>query len=785
MKRYLSVIVLNIMALTLVHAQDVNYRGLDNDNNYNDIDNPYNEFDANTNTFNPNKKTKGKEEGREKKEIPRGMTVWTVDPLFGDRIPAERDTLQHLFMNTVFTSGMYGEYNTTGNLGAPRQNRIFMDRSHIPTFVFTDALDFFLTPVENLRFTNTLSPITNLNFYTCGDRTDGEDYFKLYFASNVNKRLGFGMKFNYMYGRGYYNSQSTALFDYTLWTSYLGERYQAHFAFSTDHMKNTENGGITDDTYITHPEDKLDSYISSEIPTNLSSNWNKNDALHFFLTHRYNVGFYRKVPMTKQEIEAKKFAIAARKEAEEREMRDKGDVDLKGRPNEALAGRPKDAKIEGDLPTDSTATASTGRISVANEAVADSLLAAKAKEAEDTSWLKNEYVPVTSFIHTATVNRYTRDYIAYRTPANYYAYMYKDSLYWSNLHCGGDTIMDKSNYTKIDNTFAIAMLEGFNKYVPTGLKAYITYDIGRHEFLDTTHVENNWYIGAQLTKTLGSVFHYDVNTSYCVHSDQDDMKYDFTLDGRADVNVPIFGDTVRVDMNGFYHALAPDYFMTEYYGKHYRWAHEFDKQKHTHFGGAVSFPKTMTSLRVGWDFIDNYTYFATYHELSEAELQINHTAGVRQSGKDVHVFTAELAQDFKAGILNWNNRITYQGSNREQVLPLPKLNVWSNLYIDFKIAKVLKCHLGAAVTYFTKYYAPEYVPAIGQFAVQTNKDVRQKIGNYPFVDVYANFVLKGCRFFAMMSHVNAGQGNKMYFTVPHYPMNERVFRLGISWDFYN
>ena len=225
MKRYLSVIVLNIMALTLVHAQDVNYRGLDNDNNYNDIDNPYNEFDANTNTFNPNKKTKGKEEGREKKEIPRGMTVWTVDPLFGDRIPAERDTLQHLFMNTVFTSGMYGEYNTTGNLGAPRQNRIFMDRSHIPTFVFTDALDFFLTPVEDLRFTNTLSPITNLNFYTCGDRTDGEDYFKLYFASNVNKRLGFGMKFNYMYGRGYYNSQSTALFDYTLWTSYLGERY--------------------------------------------------------------------------------------------------------------------------------------------------------------------------------------------------------------------------------------------------------------------------------------------------------------------------------------------------------------------------------------------------------------------------------------------------------------------------------------------------------------------------------------------------------------------------------
>ena len=772
------------MALTLIHAQDVNYRGLDNDNRYDDIDNPYNEFDANTNTFNPNRTSKGKEEGKEKKEIPRGMYVWTVDPLLGDRIPVERDTLQHLFMNTVFTSGMYGEYNTTGNLGAPRQNRIFMDRSHIPSFLFTDNYDFFLTPIEDLRFTNTLSPITSLNFYTCGDRTDGEDYLKVLFASNLNKRLGFGMKFNYMYGRGYYNAQSTALFDYTLWTSYLGERYQAHFAFSTDHMKNTENGGITEDKYVTRPEGELDSYTSLEIPTNLSSNWNKNNALHFYLSHRYNVGFYRKVPMTKMEIEAKKFAMAARKEAENREKMENGDVDAKGRVNETLAGRPKDAKIEGDLPTDSLSKVASTRISVGNEAVADSLLAEKAKAAEDTSWMKNEYVPVTSFIHTATVDRYTRNYIAYRKPANYYPAMSKeDSLYWENLKCADDTINDIANYTKIDNTFALALLEGFNKYVPTGLKAYITHDIGVYELFDKKYHEHSTYIGGQLTKTLGSVFHYNATADYCFAGE---MSQDFMLDATADVNVPIFGDTVRIDMGGFYHALDPDFFMCHYHSKHYWWDDdEMNKQKHTHFGGAVSFPKTKTSVRVGLDFISDYTYFGTSHQLSESNLQINHTANVYQADKDVHVFTAELAQDFKVGILNWENRITYQACNQEKVLPLPKLNIWSNLYIDFKIAKVLKCHLGADVSYFTKYYAPEYVPALGQFAVQTNEAVRTKVGNYPFVDVYANFVLKGCRFFAMMSHVNAGQGNKMYFTVPHYPMNERVFRLGISWNFYN
>ncbi len=780
MKRYLSVIILHIMALAFVHAQGT-YRGLD-DRNTNPTEDPYgNQFDTSSNTFNPNKQ---KGEKHEKKEIPKGMYVWTVDPLFGDRIPVEKDTLQHLFMNTVFTSGMHGEYNTTGNLGAPRQNRIFMDRNHIPTFLFTDAYDFFLTPVEDLRFTNTLSPITSLNFYTCGDRTDGEDYLKVLFASNVNKQLGLGMKFNYMYGRGYYNSQSTALFDYTFWTSYLGERYQAHFVFSTDHMKNTENGGITNDDYIIDPTKYPDSYITSEIPTNLSSNWNKNNALHFFLTHRYNVGFYRKVPMTKQEIEAKKFAMAARKEAEDREKRENGDVDTKGRVNETLTGRPKDAKIEGDLPTDSTSTASTGRISVENESVADSLLAEKAKQAEDTSWMKNEYVPVTSFIHTASVDRYTRNYIAYRKPANYYPAMSKaDSLYWADLKCADDTINDIANYTKIDNTFALALHEGFNKYVPTGLKAYITHDIGVYELFDKKYPEHSTYIGGQLTKTLGSVFHYNATADYCFAGA---MSHDFMLDATADVNVPIFGDTVRIDMDGFYHSLDPDFFLTEYHGKHYSWNHQdFNKQKHTHFGGAVSFPKTKTSVRVGWDFISDYTYLGTSHDLSEAKLPINHTADVYQYGKPVNVFTAELAQDFKLGILNWNNRVTYQLCEQDNVLPLPKLNIWSNLYIDFKIAKVLKCHLGADVTYFTKYYAPEYVAGLGQFAVQRNAAVRTKLGNYPFVDVYANFVLKGCRFFVMMSHVNAGNGNLMYFTVPHHPMNERVFRLGISWIFYN
>ena len=206
------------------------------------------------------------------KVIPKGLKVWTVDERFGDITAARPDTLSHMFMNSIFTSGTRGEYNTTGNLGAPRINRVFADRPLDGQFIFTQPYDYFVQPVGTFRFTNTLSPITNLTYNECGDRTNGEDHLKALFGVNAGKDLGMGFKFDYIYGRGYYQNQSTSHFNYTMYASYLGERYNAHFLFSTNHQKVTENGGITDDRYITHPEVFNDDFGENEIPTVLEQN---------------------------------------------------------------------------------------------------------------------------------------------------------------------------------------------------------------------------------------------------------------------------------------------------------------------------------------------------------------------------------------------------------------------------------------------------------------------------------------------------------------------------------
>ena len=733
------------------------------------------------------------------KEIPKGIRVWTVDERFGDTKAAVVDTLQHMYMNSTFTEGLRGEYNTLGNMGTARLNRIFIDRRNTQgNFIFTEPYDYIVNPVSDFHFTNTYSPITNITLNSCGDKVTGEDDFKAMFAVNANKRLGAGFRFDYKYGRGYYNAQSTSHFKYTMWASYLGDRYQAHFLFSTNHEKMTENGGITNDDYIKHPEIYTESFATNEIPTVLEQNWNRLDNQHIFFTHRYNVGFSRKVKMTEEEIKAKKFAMASKKEnAEENakeEARKKAKEQGKKFDEKAydkqqgakFTGRPDGAKIAGDEPAKDSAakdikTDST-RIAVNGKAAADSLLAIQKKNAEDSLFYKSEYVPVTSFIHTVKFDNYRRIYEAYQTPADYYLNEYYDAG-----RLTGDSIYDQTKHWHMKNTFAIAMLEGFNKWAKAGLKAFASYDL-RHYELPTMeggfekYNEHVLSVGGQLSKQEGKTLHYNAVAEIGLTGVDAGT---LAIDGNVDVNIPFLGDTLQVRGDAFFHRETPSFYYRNYHARHLWWENNLDKTIHTRIMGTLSFPKTRTKLRVAVDEIKNYTYFSQSYDITEEGLRTGVMVTPMQESGGINLLTAQLEQNFRLGILNWENQFTYQHSSKESVLPVPAFNAYTNLYIKFKVVKVLNIDLGADMRYFTSYEAPDYSPYMGQYTVQGNGENNVKIGNYPIVNVYANVHIKHTRFFVMMSHINAGQGDKNYFFAPHYPMNERVFRIGVSWNFFN
>lgn len=733
------------------------------------------------------------------KEIPKGIRVWTVDERFGDTKAAVVDTLQHMYMNSTFTEGLRGEYNTLGNMGTARLNRIFIDRRNTQgNFIFTEPYDYIVNPVSDFHFTNTYSPITNITLNSCGDKVTGEDDFKAIFAVNANKRLGAGFRFDYKYGRGYYNAQSTSHFKYTMWASYLGDRYQAHLLFSTNHEKMTENGGITNDDYIKHPEIYTESFATNEIPTVLEQNWNRLDNQHIFFTHRYNVGFSRKVKMTEEEIKAKKFAMASKKENAEEEAKEEARKKAKEQGKKfdekaydkqqgaKFSGRPDGAKIAGDEPAKDSAAKDirndSTRIAVNGKAAADSLLAIQKKNAEDSLFYKSEYVPVTSFIHTVKFDNYRRIYEAYQTPADYYL-----KEYYNAGRLTGDSIYDQTKHWHMKNTFAIAMLEGFNKWAKAGLKAFASYDL-RHYELPTMeggfekYNEHALSVGGQLSKQEGKTLHYNAVAEIGLTGVDAGT---LAIDGNVDVNIPFLGDTLQVRGDAFFHRETPSFYYRNYHARHLWWENDLDKTIHTRIMGTLSFPKTRTKLRVAVDEIKNYTYFSQSYDITEEGLRTGVIVTPMQESGGIDLLTAQLEQNFRLGILNWENQFTYQHSSKESVLPVPAFNAYTNLYIKFKVVKVLNVDLGADMRYFTSYEAPDYSPYMGQYTVQGNGENNVKIGNYPIVNVYANVHIKHTRFFVMMSHINAGQGDKNYFFAPHYPMNERVFRIGVSWNFFN
>ena len=765
----------------------------------------FTQLDEQGNFFNPHKNDTTKKH----KEVPKGIWVWTIDRKLGDITKSEVDTVPHLYPQTTLAPGIYCDYNTTGSNYTARLSRIFIDRKETPQFIFTSLYDQVIKQPDEWHFTNSLSPITNLTYDNCGDKETGEDHIQGKFAVNAGKRLGMGFDLNYSYARGYYQNQSISHFGANVYGSYLGDKYQMHLLFSTYHEKATENGGITNDNYITHPELSIEQYSEEEIPTVLSENWNRNKTMKLFLTHRYSLGFYKEVRMTEEELKARQFAKESKRDNEDKnskkkELKENNDGSSKKGRNTTTAaptGRPDNARIAGKEPQDlktkniqpdslasDTLSTDSTRIKVMSKEMADSLMAEERKRDSLAALMKKVYVPVTSFIHTLDLENAERIYQAYRTPDDYYANTY---YRWNEHGYPGDSIYDRTHYFAMRNTAGLALLEGFNKWAKAGIKIFATHEFRKFELPSLSSYngisimekwsEHTVSLGGRLSKTQGHTLHFLLSgETWLVGEDAGQLKIDFD----TDLNFQLLGDTVHLMAKAYFHRLNPTFYQRHYHSKHLWWDNSLNKETRQRIEGTLAYDKTKTRLRVAIEEIQQYTYFGMSYDYTD-EARTNLQAAVYQRSANLNVFTAQLMQDLQLGPLHFDNIVTYQSSSDTDVLPLPQLNLFSNLYLKFRVAQVLTVELGGALTYFTKYAAPDYLPLLGQFAVQQNTDSRVELGNFPFVDAYANLHLKHARFFIMMNNALASSANRMHFLSPHYPQNGSVLRVGVSWNFFN
>ena len=389
----------------------------------------------------------------------------------------------------------------------------------------------------------------------------------------------------------------------------------------------------------------------------------------------------------------------------------------------------------------------------------------KAKSVLGVDSTYTEYVTIMTLTHTFHAEDVARKYVEESVPMGFYA-----SNYFSNSYT-----KDSTAYWSIANTFAVTLEEEFNRLMRFGLSAYIKYDI-RHYGMgiknreDTLRFDNsyshNLILGANLFKREGKWVKYDIDGRiYLVGQHIGE----FDLDGRFDFEFNVGREPLGIMAAAGFRNYS-EYHQYRYYeSNHFKWSDlDFNNSLALDIKGRIGLPKRDISIGVQFQNITNYVY-------------LNEKCMPTQHDGNVQVLAVDLLAKLRAWRFHLDVQAVYQLTGNRDVLPLPDVALYGNFYYMDKFFKVLTVQLGTSVRYHTEYYGNAYMPALGQFYLQ--KDVL--IGNYPEMNVYANFHLKTVRFFVQYYHLNKGLfGGTNYLSMPYYPINPATFQFGLSWNFW-
>lgn len=406
----------------------------------------------------------------------------------------------------------------------------------------------------------------------------------------------------------------------------------------------------------------------------------------------------------------------------------------------------------------------------------------KEEEVNDTL-TRDVYVPVTKFIYS----------LDYQTRRHQFVDRGNTGLpdFFKNTYFSMAQTWDNTYYWHLSNSLGVELVEGFQKWAKFGLSAYATYQVRKYSQVTAdnayqgvdpdgdlltpmpagidvapTVTQSLLWVGGRLEKTKGSLLKYAADAKFGIVGE---AAGEIDVSGRIETNFKLFGDTVSVAANGAFSNLTPSWLLKQYLSNHFVWQNDFGKIRKFSVGGKLVIPWTNTTLSADFESVQNHVYF-------------NSESLPAQYGGTVSVFAARLHQELHFGIWHWNNTVTYQATSNQEILPLPALAVYSNMYLGFRAFKVLTLQIGVDCDYFTAYRGMMYQPATSAFHVQ-EKGKEQFVGNYPLLNAYVTAKLYKVRFFVLWSHFNQGMFSKNYFSMPLYPIDPRRLQFGLSIDF--
>lgn len=218
-----------------------------------------------------------------KSQVVKKIKNWRLinDYTIIDSIPVDTFLNGFQISNPVFKQNPFNI--STGNYGGPYQSNSLEFLKFNQDFIFTNSLDYFFSDPSTYRFYNTTVPYTNLSYSNEGPKRRSEENTRVLFTQNINPDWNFGVSYNLISSIGKYLGQRQDNQRTQLFMSYKGDKYSVHGALSYNDIRHLENGGISNDTNITHPE-RYDNIEAENIKVHFNNK--RSDAANYLKNYQ-------------------------------------------------------------------------------------------------------------------------------------------------------------------------------------------------------------------------------------------------------------------------------------------------------------------------------------------------------------------------------------------------------------------------------------------------------------------------------------------------------------------
>ncbi|MDD4514258.1 putative porin [Massilibacteroides sp.] len=489
------------------------------------------------------------------------IIAYSLTPYIGDSYIAPLDTNKLNYANSTLMDGHGLSVAYLGNVGSPAQSRIFSERGEARDFIFADGYNYYKYTPENVHYFDVKTPYSNVTYTFGGASINKEERLKGVLTTNFGKKINVGADFDYIYGRGFYNSNGTKLVSYRLFGSYRSDRYELNAYLSNQHFVINENGGISETTYITDPDSHQQNnreIDSKSIPTRYSTTWNRVRNKQYYLTHRYNLGFVRTLDDFDEEGNAKEIFVPVSSIIHTFEYED-----------------------------------NRRRFYSSSTAVTD-----------------------TSYQNIYNLDPELNDRMSSWNYKNTFALSLREGFQdWVKL---GLTAFIRFEQRKFRTQAPIQELID-NPIKPGNTTLYPTLSLDFPLIKD--YSESSTYLGGEIYKRQGSILTYNARGELAIVGD--DIG-EFRLDGELQTRFNLFNKELSIKANGYIKNVTPAFFQRHFYSRYFWWDNKLKNTKQVYVGGEAKIEATETTLSAGVESIENYVFFnsAGVPEQSGSNIQI-------------------------------------------------------------------------------------------------------------------------------------------------------------------